>query len=401
MGKLLRRYWHPVAAASELDTQRVKPLRLLGEDLVLYRGVEDEIGLIARYCAHRSGDLSAGIVEPAGLRCPAHGWLYDRHGQCLDQPLEYEPFWAQVRIDGYRASVKAGLVWAYLGPEPAPQIPDWEPFSWDDGLMQIALTHLPCNWLQCQESALDPFAVLAETTIRDHGAPAGYRLPGVPVIDEFEHGFSMRLTDEASGDGLGLPARACLWPNGLAVVEERSCRFEWRVPVDDENTLSIAWFADRAAPDSTAAAEARTFYWYAPIGDLAAGEPLRSHVLNRQFAIWIYQGRVLDRTKEHLTEADAGVTMLRSRLLTQADLVADGGEPKAVIRDGRPNYRLKLPSPPDPEGIDAGGDTFDAIAGQPPEAAEAYARVRESWLAREPQSGQETATLGRRREEQP
>ena len=88
MGGLLRRYWMPIAAVSEFETQSIKPIRLLGEDLTLYKDMSGTLGLIGRHCPHRCADMSYGFVEPCGLRCNYHGWLFDRDGRCLEQPYE-------------------------------------------------------------------------------------------------------------------------------------------------------------------------------------------------------------------------------------------------------------------------------------------------------------------------
>ncbi|MFZ3236456.1 MAG: Rieske 2Fe-2S domain-containing protein, partial [Stellaceae bacterium] len=88
MGELLRRYWWPIAGASELDEPGTKPVRLLGEDLVLYKDFGGRFGLLDRQCRHRRADLSYGYVEACGLRCNYHGWLYDAEGKCLAQPYE-------------------------------------------------------------------------------------------------------------------------------------------------------------------------------------------------------------------------------------------------------------------------------------------------------------------------
>ena len=86
MGELLRRYWMPIAAVAELDDKATKPVRLLGEDLVLYRDQAGTYGLLDRHCAHRRADLSYGWVEGCGLRCHYHGWVWDHTGKCLQQP---------------------------------------------------------------------------------------------------------------------------------------------------------------------------------------------------------------------------------------------------------------------------------------------------------------------------
>ncbi|RYH42592.1 MAG: aromatic ring-hydroxylating dioxygenase subunit alpha, partial [Alcaligenaceae bacterium] len=87
MGKLLRRYWMPVAGVSEFDNRSTKPLRLMGEDLVLYKDLSGTFGLVDRRCAHRRADLAYGMVEQCGLRCNYHGWRFDENGKCLEQPF--------------------------------------------------------------------------------------------------------------------------------------------------------------------------------------------------------------------------------------------------------------------------------------------------------------------------
>ena len=88
MGNVLRRHWHPIAGIDELDKNPVKAIRLMGEDLVLYKDLSGNYGLIERHCAHRRADLSYGMVENTGLRCHYHGWQFDHTGQCIHQPYE-------------------------------------------------------------------------------------------------------------------------------------------------------------------------------------------------------------------------------------------------------------------------------------------------------------------------
>ena len=100
--------------------------------------------------------------------------------------------------------------------------------------------------------------------------------------------------------------KTSLWPNALFSGDARSCRFEWRVPIDDETTSNLAWFLDRAAPGSKPP-QPTTCFWYAPTREDETGEAIRTHQLNKKFAIWLNQEPILDRTREHLTEGDAGV----------------------------------------------------------------------------------------------
>jgi 5,5'-dehydrodivanillate O-demethylase len=131
MGELMRRYWHPIAATSELDDNPTKRVRILGEDLVLYKDRSGTLGLIDLLCPHRRVDMSYGIPEEHGLRCMYHGWMFDETGQCTEQPFEetVHPdgrFKEKVRISSYPVEALAGMVFAYLGPQPAPLLPNWE-----------------------------------------------------------------------------------------------------------------------------------------------------------------------------------------------------------------------------------------------------------------------------------
>ena len=138
----------------------MKAVRVLGEDLALYRDKSGNYGLVDRHCPHRRADMTYGFAEERGLRCNYHGWLFDHTGQCLHQPFEetLHPegrFKDKVRIKAYQVQEKAGLVWAYLGPRPAPLLPDWDRYH-SRGFKQIAISEIPCNWFQCQENSIDP-----------------------------------------------------------------------------------------------------------------------------------------------------------------------------------------------------------------------------------------------------
>ncbi|HWC30142.1 MAG TPA: Rieske 2Fe-2S domain-containing protein, partial [Dehalococcoidia bacterium] len=148
MGDLLRRYWMPIAAVSELEDNATKSVRLFGEDLVLYRDKSAAYGLLDRHCPHRRADLSYGMVEDCGLRCNYHGWLFDSEGKCLEQPYEEiarpeANYKDRIRTKSYKVEARGGLLWAYLGPEPAPLCPTWEPFTWSDGFVQIVFSEVP------------------------------------------------------------------------------------------------------------------------------------------------------------------------------------------------------------------------------------------------------------------
>ncbi len=398
MGELLRRYWMPIAAVTELDDAPTKPVRLMGEDLVLYRDRRGTYGLLDRHCAHRRADLCHGMPDERGLRCSYHGWLYGETGRCLAQPYEEiahpeARFKDRIRLKAYPVEAKAGLLWAYLGPAPAPLVPTWEPFTWTNGFVQIVFSEIPCNWFQAQENSIDPvhFEWLHGNWSRALRGADGAKAPAHLRIgfDEFEYGFLYRrvLEGQAEGDELWTVGRTCLWPNCLFT----GGHFEWRVPIDDERTLSVGWFFDRVPNEMEPYAQDRIPYWYGPIRDPQTGRWITTHVMNQDYVAWVGQGTVADRTQEHLGESDRGVIMMRRKLLEQADIVARGGEPMAVVRDAELNRCIALPiigrarfvkgtsrasfreanSTPGaflPEG-------FPFVAGQPEDVRKAYRRA--------------------------
>ena len=121
-GNLLRRYWHPICPVSELSEQSPKKrLRVLGEDLLLFRDGKGRIGLVAEQCAHRRASLYYGFIEEDGIRCPYHGWKYDVSGKCTEQPFEPadSPLKSETCQSNYEVQSLAGMYWAYMGPKPA------------------------------------------------------------------------------------------------------------------------------------------------------------------------------------------------------------------------------------------------------------------------------------------
>ena len=393
MGELLRRYWWPIAGASELDQPGTKPVRLLGEDLVLYRDLGGRLGLLDRHCRHRRADLSYGYVEACGLRCNYHGWLYDSDGACLAQPYDdlahpEAKLREQVRIKAYPVEELGGLVWAYLGPEPRPLVPDWEFFSWPNGFRQVVKAEIPCNWLQCQENSIDP--VHFEWThsnwgVRLDGATGPYAPRHVKLdFTEFEYGFQYKRirTDTDENDRLWTVGRVCLWPAALFV----GGHIEYRVPVDDENTLSIAWHFSRVPREREPYVQNSIPTWQGPIIDPATGRWITTHVMNQDFVTWVGQGRIADRSQEYLGASDRGIVMVRRRFLDDIDAVGEGKDPKAVIRDPAVNRAIALPVA-EREAIVEGVPRADLVkhpltrrglqgyifqTGQPPEVREAF-----------------------------
>jgi len=261
----------------------------MGEDLVLYKDLGGKYGLVDRHCPHRRADLSYGWVESNGIRCSYHGWLIDETGRCIEQPYEdtanAKPAKDNCGIKAYPVREIAGLLFAYMGPQPVPEFPVWEPFTWDNGFRE---------------------------RVRE-GQPEDSRYWTV--------------------------GRLALWPNAFYL----GSHFEWRVPIDDENTLSIAWFFMRVPKGREPYVQERIPTWISPIKD-TDGRWISSHVINQDIAAWVGQGRIADRTKENLRSSDVGISMMRQRFFAEMEAVAMGRDPMGVIRDPAVAKNVQLPN---------------------------------------------------------
>lgn len=351
MGEVLRRHWHPVAGVDELARTPIKPVRLLGEDLVVFRTLAGAYGVVERHCKHRSADLAYGMVEADGIRCNYHGWQYAVDGRCIEQPFEdvvdpQQRLRAKARLRAGEVRAKAGLLWVYLGPQPAPELPDWEAFHWRNGFVQAVFAAVPCNWLQTQENSIDPVHfewMHANWSRRLAGRDGAYAPRHLKLaFDEFEHGFVYkRITEDTDErNPLWTIGRVCLWPHGFFLGDH----FEWRVPVDDENTLSVTWSFIRVPTEREPYEQGEIPTWESPIRDAATGRWITSHVINQDIVAWVGQGRITDRERETLGASDQGIAMLRRQLFQDIEAVAAGRDPKGVMRDPAANCRVVLPS---------------------------------------------------------
>jgi 5,5'-dehydrodivanillate O-demethylase len=408
MGSLMRRYWHPVGATAELLDRPTKPVRILDEDLVLYKTTRGDFGLIGSRCAHRRASLVYGVPEPDGLRCMYHGWKYNGTGGCVEQPFEetVNPegrFKEKVTIAGYPVRELGGLLWAYLGPEPVPALPAWEPLVWGDCVRDIAIAELPCSWLQCQENSLDPvhvewlhtyFGRWMQGRLGGHDPDRGSSIGAQRMrpmrhrkigFDLFAHGIIKRrvlegFTEEDEDWAVGHPM---LFPNVLLVGNEMQATMQWRVPVDDTHTYHVSYYVFRAAPGSTAPAQPVIPYRYVPIKD-ERGEFIVDLTFNQDYMAWITQGEIAERDKERLGESDTGIILFRRLLKQQLELMLDGGEPMNVFREESPPGGIPLPM----EHVKFGDKTY--LEYSPAEAGESAAiddinTVLRTWAAmREP-----------------
>ena len=338
MGSLLRRYWHPITATSELDKDPVHPVRLLGEDLVLFRTERGELGLIGDRCAHRGISMAYGIPQEGGLRCAYHGWLYDTSGTVIDMP--FEPACAHFKIPSYRVQEMSGLVFAYLGPDPAPLLPRWDLYARDDLDKEINIIPLPCNWLQCMDNSLDPahfehlHAVYGNYVLKKLGRPPAMNPARHLKIDfdVFDYGIYKRRLVEGEREDCDdwTTGHPILFPNILAQGDGARMNFQIRVPVDDQNTLEVRYIGVPRKPGAEPRTEipVRHLTPFNPDGKIVADQ------INKQdWLAWIGQGYISDRTTEHLVTSDKGILLYRKVLMENIERVERGEDPMGVIRD--------------------------------------------------------------------
>lgn len=358
-GELMRRYWIPIAPYAQLLENPVKAVRILGEDLVLYKTTKGALGLVGQRCLHRLVDMQYGIPDEEGLRCPYHGWLYGGTGECLERPMEANPRTKFPRkLPAYPVREMGGLVFAYMGPLPAPALPQWDHFVWPNAIRQIAVNVLKCNWLQCQENTGDPthsvythgyfFKYILE---RDGGAERmdsqthtlhtrtkwGVGIKDVTAnttkygFEKFIH-FSKELGAERD---LIRRHSTVVFPFYTSTGAPGSARSDYqaRVPIDDEHTLHITYQV-YAAPPGVKAPEQNVVPWYEPPLFDEAGKPILDYVLAQDALVWWSQGTIVDRSKESLGRTDVPIILLRKQLDENISLVEQGKDPLNVFRTG-------------------------------------------------------------------
>jgi len=344
MGELLRRYWWPIAATIDLDTEPVQPVRLLSEDLTLFRADSGALGLIGDRCAHRGISLAYGIPQENGLRCAYHGWTYDTDGHVVDMP--FEPMCIPFKINAYAVQELGGLVWAYLGPrETMPLLPRLELLVREDLDRAIIMRMLPCNWVQCNDNSIDPVHFehlhghFADWWNRKHHIDKRIRTNRHLKIefDVFPYGIMKRRLEE------GMPEDADDWTLGHPFVFPHTLvqggpwggSYQIRVPVDDTHTNHVRYRAAPLRDGQQASATVPVEHGTLPYD--ALGRVEWPDVQLQDEAAWTGQGPISDRTREHLVTSDKGVILYHNLLLDNAEKVARGEDPMFTIRDPAEN----------------------------------------------------------------
>ncbi|MDH3679020.1 MAG: Rieske 2Fe-2S domain-containing protein [Acidimicrobiia bacterium] len=353
MGAVLRHYWYPVAVTRELDEFPVKKARLLGEDWALFKTPEGAYGIVAERCPHRGASMVYGIVENGGLRCGYHGWKFDPEGTCVDilaEPDSSPEFRRRCSIRAGEAQELGGLVWAYVGDGPAPELPRYEAYVMD-GIRDIGHSMLPCNWFQIMENAVDPYHVeaLHGNYFEFIAANKGFDMPSAfshnkherVAFDPFEHGIIKRRllqgqSEESDDWKIGHPL---VFPYKMWVGGNGVFQMQIRVPVDDTHTWML--FYTVHAPEGADLPPDPPIVDYSYEWLDENGEHLVDYIEGQDIMAWVTQGEIADRTNEMITKSDVGVVACRRMFRNALDDVAAGRDPVAVVRE--PHDVIKLP----------------------------------------------------------
>lgn len=373
-GQLLRRYWQPVALSEEL-TSGGAPLRvkILGEDLVLFRDDQERAGLLGIHCSHRGTNLSYGRVENGGLRCLYHGWLYDIAGRCLEQPGE--PGGGEhrdaIRHPAYPCQEAKGVIFAYLGPGEPPLLPNYQFLNAPPDHLYVNKIYHDCNYLQANEGNIDPvhlsflhrFLENREDRYRGvRGAEEShYNLVArniAPILDVEVTDFGVRIytVRRLEGGKAYLRVSYFILPNLSAFPGQtggEGYSVNWHVPVDDDHHWKYTFVYSTGAPlDKNVVNRERS--------DLTSDYRLVRNEANRfmqdrdsmktktyagmgtgfqahdAFAT-ASQGAIQDRAEEHLVSSDKAIVAARKLLEKAIRDVQEGREPPHVVRESSKN----------------------------------------------------------------
>jgi phthalate 4,5-dioxygenase len=373
-GRLLRRYWQPVALAEELLGARpLKALQIFGSEYVLFRDERGRLGLLDRDCPHRNADLAYGRLEDGGLRCAFHGWLFDVGGRCLETPAEPEDstFCTKIRQGAYPVQERNGIVFAYLGEGEPPVLPALDCFRADDVHTFAFKGYWACNWLQAVEVGIDPaHASYLHRFFEDEHPQAGYGkqfrsasaetdLPVTRVLREFSrpeilvrpapYGLSLVAVRRLSAQNAHVRMTNMIFPNAIVVpMSSEMTLTQWHVPIDDVSSFWYAIFTSFTSPvDKDAMRQQRlelyTLPDYKPRVNrenqygFRPEEQTRTYTgmgddinVHDQWAVES-QGAVQNRTREHLGQSDRGITAYRRLLFDALKCSEDGATPLMVL----------------------------------------------------------------------
>ena len=343
-GEYLRRYWHPVALSSEIS-KVPKEIRILGEDLVIFKTTENKIGLVHKNCPHRRASLVYGKIEKKGIRCCYHGWLFSLDGEILETPGEDPDSKAAAKLKktfklgAYPVKEFNGLVFSYMGPmKKIPEFPHYDAFDVSGITRRPYRIDYKCNWIQVLDAIMDPIH-----TSFLHGQSSGIQFSKgfaeVGEIEFFERGNQyLGSNTRRVDDNVWIRINELILPNftqaGSAFAADgtkaryfgRSSFTRWVVPVDDNHCVALAWgnFGKRGDPNKYNSKEGCERIEAGEIMDRTWEEkqkrPGDAEAVEGMGSISRHKG-------EHLMPTDSGVMLYRRKIRKSIKALEQGKEP--------------------------------------------------------------------------
>ena len=347
-GEYLRRFWQPVAMSQDLGEVPLA-IRILGEDLVVFRDGRGRAGLLERRCCHRGASLEFGRIMEQGIVCCYHGWHYDVDGRILDTPGEPADSRIKERLfqGAYPVCEHEGLVFAYMGPpEARPAFPLYDAIEGPDGDYRLWARHNPCNWLQVRENEMDPIH-LAFLHTRLFGVQFAEVYGELPVMEWLETPIGMiYATTRRWKDRLYLRTNDMALPNvvrvagiedaeGATLFDRRGSSLNWVVPIDDTNCFTIGYSdidKNLVLPEGEGYIDRMARRGEYAVGAADVGQTGEPSYAERQRApgdwdAWVSQGPVTLHGRENMGTTDRGVAIYRSLLRREIRKTADGEVP--------------------------------------------------------------------------
>jgi phenylpropionate dioxygenase-like ring-hydroxylating dioxygenase large terminal subunit len=374
-GNLLRRYWQPAALVEELSSNRpIKPVKLLGEDLVMFKDGQGRYGLIARGCPHRGTDLAFGRLEADGLRCAFHGWKFDVNGKCLETPAEPEgsKLCANIRQKSYPVVEKSGILFAYMGPGEPPAFPNFDCFVAPDEYTFAFKGLIECNWLQSLEVGIDPahtswlhrffededpsqsYGKMFRDSTSDADMPMTKIMRDFPrpriEVEHTDYGLRLNTLRQISDQSMHVRTTNLVFPNAFMIpMSQEMTISQWHVPIDEMTHYWYCIFTSFGSkvdkdemrrqrlelyelPNYVPRKNKQNDYGFDPHEQAhetftGMGADINIH---DQWACES-MGAIQDRTKEHLGQSDKAITAYRRMLRTAIEQAGKGERPLMVL----------------------------------------------------------------------
>ena len=347
MGEMIRQhYWIPAIPSTKLDAGgRPYRIRLLGSDYVVFRGHDGEVGVIDERCPHRRASMSLARNEPGGLRCIYHGWKVAADGAVIEAPNhagDQAQFCKHVKVNRYRAVDKGGIVWVWLGRgDSAPPFPDFPFVDLPEHQRSVTSVQVPTNWVQGVEASMDSshVGVLHESTTEMTAGGGNQRQlmskALAPKLEFEDRPYGYRYAALRSvGDQVYARVNNFVMPwYGIICPPNDGgpSTVFFSTPVDD--VTHRAWFVhfNPSRPLGMTIMSASPDVWSFP--PLPPGGPddnwgqnrdlmkrghatgFPQHLGTEDFAMFLSQGPMADRTTEQLCSADGAVLRVRQALL--------------------------------------------------------------------------------------